>query len=55
MLDPHGKEGSWCYSVHLKGASESVEIVCKAKPQSWRYLKPRQQDCALLNGNVIAA
>src|SRR5436190_5476463 len=44
VLDPHGKEGSWCYSVHLKGASESVEIVCRARPQSWRYFKPRLQD-----------
>ena len=41
--------------MHLKGASKSVEIVCKAKPQSWRYFKSRLQDCALVNGNVIAA
>ena len=55
VLDPHCKDGSWCYNVHLKGANESVEIVCKAKPQSWRYFNPRRQDCALLNGNFIAA
>jgi hypothetical protein len=29
VLDPHGKNGVWRYTVHLKGARESVEIVCK--------------------------
>jgi hypothetical protein len=28
VLDPHGKDGVWRYTVHLKGARESVEIVC---------------------------
>jgi hypothetical protein len=29
VLDPHGKDGVWCFTVHLKGASKSVEIVCR--------------------------
>jgi hypothetical protein len=34
VLDPHGYDGDWFYSVHLKGAYEDVEIVCRAKPES---------------------
>ena len=34
VLDPHGKDGVWCFTVHLKGACEAVEIVCRAKPES---------------------
>jgi hypothetical protein len=37
VLDPHGRDGVWCFTVHLKGASEAVEIVCKAKPESRRH------------------
>jgi hypothetical protein len=33
-LDPHGKDGVWCFTVHLKGACKAVQIVCRAKPQS---------------------
>ena len=42
-------------TVDIIGNRESVEILCKAKPQNRRYLKLRLQDCARLNGNVIAA
>ena len=45
VLDPHGKDGVWCFTVHLKGACEAIEIVCKAKPESWlhRGLQPKAQ------------
>lgn len=45
VLDPHGKDGVWCFTVHLKGAPEPVKIVCKAKPESWfhRRLRPKAQ------------
>jgi hypothetical protein len=33
VLDPHPKDGVWRYTVHLKGARESVEIVCNQLPQ----------------------
>jgi DNA polymerase III alpha subunit len=35
VLDPHGKDGVWGFTVHLKGAPEPVKIVCKEKPESW--------------------
>jgi hypothetical protein len=35
VLDPHLKDGVWRYTVHLKGVGEGIEIVCKAKPESW--------------------
>jgi DNA invertase Pin-like site-specific DNA recombinase len=45
VLDPHGKDGVWCFTVHFKGAYEVVEIVCKANPESLlhRDLRPRDQ------------
>ena len=45
VLDPHGKDGVWCFTVYLKGACEAVEIVCKAKLESWvrRRLRPKSQ------------
>jgi uncharacterized membrane protein YqiK len=45
VLDPRGKDDVWCFTVHLKGAGETVEIVCKAKPESWlhRSLRPKAQ------------
>ena len=46
VLDPHGKRDVWCFTVHLKGACEAIEIVCKAKPESWlhRGLQPKDQE-----------
>jgi hypothetical protein len=45
VLDPQGEDGVWCFTVHLKGSCEAVEIVCKAKPESWSYrgLRPNDQ------------
>ena len=45
VLDPHGKNGVWCFTVHLKGTRETVEIVCKAKPEGWlhRVFQPKDQ------------
>ena len=45
VLDPHGKDGVWCFNVQLKGACEAVEIICRAKPESWldRGLRPKDQ------------
>ena len=45
VLDPHVKDGVWCFTVHLKGAGAAVQIVCKAKPESWlhRRLRPKGQ------------
>src|SRR5579862_9118955 len=37
VLDPHGKDGVWCFTVLLKGARESVEIVCNAKLERWLH------------------
>ena len=44
VLDPHGKDDLWRFTVHLKGACEAIEIVCKAKPESWlhRGLRPKE-------------
>jgi len=49
VLDPHGEDGVWCFTVHLKGSCEAVEIVCKAKPKYWRYRILRPSDQARLN------
>ena len=40
VLDPHGKDGVWCFTVHLKGACEAGKIVCRAKPESWLHRGP---------------
>jgi hypothetical protein len=55
VLDPHGKDGIWCFTVHLKGAGEAVEIVGKAKPESWRHQGRRPSDFARLNEKSAAA
>ena len=44
VLDPHGKAGVWHYTVHLKGARESVEIVCNPTPEGARCHNHRHQD-----------
>jgi hypothetical protein len=55
VLDPHGKDGVWCFTVYLKGACEAVEIVCKAKPESWLHRGPRPSDQTRLSGGTVAA
>ena len=40
VLDPHGRDGVWCFTVHFKGACEAAEIVCKAKPPKLVLSKP---------------
>jgi recombinase-like zinc beta ribbon protein len=55
VLDPHGKDGTWCCNVHLKGAIESVEIVCTAKLQSWLHRGLRPRDQPRLSEGAIAA
>ena len=55
VLDPHGKDGIWCFTVHLKGACEAVEIVCRAKPESWLHRGPRPRDQTRLSEGAVAA
>jgi hypothetical protein len=55
VLDPHGKDGAWCYTVYLKGARESVEIVCNLTTGVHCHHNLRLQDYAHLNGNVITS
>jgi hypothetical protein len=55
VLDPHGKDGVWCFTVHLKGACEAVGIVCTAKPESWFHRGLRPSDQARLREGAIAA
>jgi hypothetical protein len=54
VMDPHGKDGIWCFTVHLKGACKAVEIVCKAKPESWLRRRLRPKDQARLIEGAIA-
>jgi len=49
VLDPHGKDGVWCFTGHLKGTCEAIEIVCKAKPESWLYRSLRTKAQAHLS------
>jgi hypothetical protein len=55
VLDPHGNDGVWCYTVHLKGAREAIEIICKAKPESWLHRGLRPSDSARLDEKPVAA
>jgi hypothetical protein len=55
VLDPHGKDGVWCFTVHLKGACEVVEIVSKAKPESWLHRGTRPLGQTLLSEGAVAA
>jgi hypothetical protein len=55
VLDPHGQDGAWCYTVHLKGVRESIEIVCNPTPEvSCRHFH-RLQVYAHPNEKIIAA
>jgi len=55
VLDPHGKDGVWCFTVHLKGDREPVRIVCTAKPEGWWHQALEPKDNARLNEKKIAA
>jgi hypothetical protein len=55
VLDPHGENGVWCFTVHLKGSCEAVEIVCNAKPEGWLHRSLRPRDQARLSEGAIAA
>ncbi len=54
VLDPHDKNGIWCFTVHLKATCEVVEIVCKPNSGNWCRYKIRIQEDAHLNGKSIA-
>lgn len=54
VLDPHGKDGAWCYAVHLKGARESVEITCTPTPEVRCRQNHRLEDYPQLKANAIA-
>jgi hypothetical protein len=44
VLDPHGKDGVWCFTVHLKGACEAVELSAKQNPKAgFIGLRPKDQ------------
>jgi len=54
VLDPHGKDGVWCFTVHLKSVRESVKIICTPTPGVRCRQNHRLEDHPHLKVNAIA-
>lgn len=55
VLDPHGKDGVWYFTVHLKGACEAVEMVCRVKPENWLHRGTRPRGQTRVSEGAVAA
>jgi len=54
VLDPHGEDGVWCFTVHLKGACEAVKSFAKQISNAG-FIALRLGDPARLSEVAVAA